>query len=133
MQRAEVLKRLIEETGLNTKAFSEKAGIPYTTLRSILMRGVGGASVDNVLKVCRALGITAEEMERLAFGSSEVEGASPIPELSEFEAFLSNPEHGLFFKDYLDAPEERKREMLTFWHFIKDLEKKKAESSDNIN
>lgn len=130
MQRAEVLKRLIEETGLNTKAFSEKAGIPYTTLRSILMRGVGGASVDNVLKVCRTLGITTEELERLSYGTNE-EGAAPLAsEMSEFEAFLKNPEHGLFFKDYLDAPEERKREMLTFWQFIKDLEKKKSDSSD---
>lgn len=123
MQRAEVLKRLIEETGLNTKAFSEKAGIPYTTLRSILMRGVGGASVDNVLKVCRALGITTEELDRLANGGAE--DTSSLSELSEFEAFLNNPEHGLFFKDYLDAPDERKREMLTFWQFIKDQEKKK--------
>ncbi|OKP76461.1 hypothetical protein A3842_17485 [Paenibacillus sp. P3E] len=127
MQRAEVLKKLIEETGLNIKAFAEKAGLPYTTLRSILMRGVGGASVDNVIKVCRALGITTEDMDRLAFGSNQESAAPMLPELSEFEAFLNNPEHGLFFKDYLEAPDERKREMLTFWQFIKDLEKKKSE------
>ncbi|MEK4060989.1 MULTISPECIES: helix-turn-helix domain-containing protein [Paenibacillus] len=126
MRRAEVLKKLIEETGLNTKAFAEKAGIPYTTLRSMLMRGVGGASVDNVIKVCRALGITTEEMDRLAFRPDEEVVSHSIHELAEFEAFINNPEHSLFFKDYLGAPEERKREMLTFWNFIKDLEKKKA-------
>lgn len=87
--------------------------------------------MDNVLKVCRALGITTEEMDRLAFGSSKEEAAPLLSELSEFEAFLNNPEHGLFFKDYLDAPDERKREMLTFWQFIKDLEKKKSDSSDD--
>lgn len=125
MRRAEVIKKLIEETGLNTKAFAEKAGIPYTTLRSMLMRGVGGASVDNVIKVCRALGITTEEMDRLAFRPGEA--ISFQQEYAEFEAFINNPEHSLFFKDYLEAPEERKREMLTFWHFIKDAEKKKAE------
>lgn len=125
MRRAEVLKKLIEATGLNTKAFAEKAGIPYTTLRSMLMRGVGGASVDNVIKVCRALGITTEEMDRLAFRPEEA--PSFQQEFAEFEVFINNPEHSLFFKDYLDAPEERKREMLTFWHFIRDAEKKKAE------
>lgn len=125
MRRAEVLKKLIEETGLNTKAFAEKAGIPYTTLRSMLMRGVSGASVDNVIKVCRALGITTEEMDRLAFRPEEA--TSFHQDFAEFEAFINNPEHSLFFKDYLGAPEERKREMLTFWNFIKDAEKKKTE------
>jgi predicted transcriptional regulator len=68
MERAIVLKLLIEESGLSLKAFAEKAGIPYTTLRSILDRGVSKASIGNVLKIYKALGITAEEMEFLAFG-----------------------------------------------------------------
>ncbi|TNJ68187.1 helix-turn-helix transcriptional regulator [Paenibacillus hemerocallicola] len=66
MKRAEILKQLIDKTGLNTKAFAEKAGLPYTTLRSMLMRGVGGASVVNVIKVCKALGITVEQLEEMA-------------------------------------------------------------------
>lgn len=63
MKRAEYLKKKIEETGMSMKAFAEKAGIPYTTLYSILERGVGKASVDNVIKICKTLGITVEEME----------------------------------------------------------------------
>ncbi|MBB6674516.1 helix-turn-helix domain-containing protein [Cohnella nanjingensis] len=42
---------------------------------------------------------------------------------SAFEAFISNPEHGLFFKDYLDAPEARKEEMLRFWEFLREKER----------
>lgn len=68
MERAKVLKKLIDDSGLSMKSFSEKAGIPYTTLYSILDRGVGKASIDNVLKILKTLGITAEEMDRLAFG-----------------------------------------------------------------
>lgn len=68
MKRAAVLRILIEEAGLSLKAFAEKAGIPYTTLHSILDRGVSKASIGNVLKIYEALGITAEEMEELAFG-----------------------------------------------------------------
>lgn len=65
MQRAKILKELIEDTGLSLKAFSEKADIPYTTLRSILERGIGKSSVDNVIKICKALGITVEELEAM--------------------------------------------------------------------
>ena len=42
---------------------------------------------------------------------------------SEFERFISNPEHGVFFKDYLNAPDERKEEMLRFWEFIREKER----------
>lgn len=66
MKRTEIIRKLIEETGLSLKAFSEKANIPYTTLYSILERGVGKASVDNVIKICRALGITIEELDEIA-------------------------------------------------------------------
>lgn len=66
MQRAKILKKLIEGTGLSIKAFSQKADIPYTTLRSILERGIGKASVDNVIKICKTLGITVEELDSMA-------------------------------------------------------------------
>ena len=66
MKRTEILKQLIEDTELNLKAFSEKANIPYTTLRSMLARGIGNASVDNVIKICKTLGITVEELENMA-------------------------------------------------------------------
>ncbi|QTH41739.1 helix-turn-helix transcriptional regulator [Cohnella sp. LGH] len=44
-------------------------------------------------------------------------------EYPAFEEFISNPEHGVFFKDYLNAPEERKEEMRRFWEFIMEKEK----------
>lgn len=66
MRRTEILRGLIQDTGLNLKAFSEKAGIPYTTLRSMLERGIGNASVDNVIKICKTLGITVEELEEMS-------------------------------------------------------------------
>lgn len=66
MRRTEVLKKLIHETGLSMRAFSEKAAIPNTTLHSMLERGIGNASVDNVIKVCKTLGITIEQLEKMA-------------------------------------------------------------------
>lgn len=66
MTREEIIKNLIREKGMNLKAFSEDANIPYTTFYSMLDRGIGKASVDNVIKVCKALGITVEELENKA-------------------------------------------------------------------
>ncbi|WP_123043152.1 helix-turn-helix domain-containing protein [Cohnella candidum] len=39
-----------------------------------------------------------------------------------FEQFINNPEHGVFFKEYLAAPEARKEEMRRFWEFIREKE-----------
>lgn len=66
MKRTKILKELIEDTGMNMKAFARKANIPYTTLRSMLSRGIGNASVDNVIKVCQALDITVDELQNMA-------------------------------------------------------------------
>ncbi len=76
MKRTEIIKRLIKDTGISLKAFSEKADIPYTTLYSILERGVGNASVDNVIKICKTLGITVEELEEMA-NSDDIEVKKP--------------------------------------------------------
>ncbi|WP_433959255.1 helix-turn-helix domain-containing protein [Cytobacillus horneckiae] len=65
-KRADIIKNLIFETGLNQKAFAQKIGIPYTTLRSMLQRGIGNASVDNVIKVCKGLGITTDQLENMS-------------------------------------------------------------------
>jgi transcriptional regulator with XRE-family HTH domain len=49
--------------------------------------------------------------------------AAGTTEYPAFEEFINNPEHGVFFKDYLNAPEERKEEMRRFWEFIQEKEK----------
>lgn len=82
-KRAEIIKKLIKEKGTNTKAFAEKIGLPYTTLRSMLERNIGNASVDNVIKVCRGLGISVEELERMANENINTENNEKLPELTE--------------------------------------------------
>lgn len=44
-------------------------------------------------------------------------------EQAEFEAFINNPEHGIFFKDYLSAPEERREEMRIIFKALMEKEK----------
>jgi transcriptional regulator with XRE-family HTH domain len=42
---------------------------------------------------------------------------------SDFEEFVNNPEHGIFFKEYLDAPEEKREEMRQIFKILMDKEK----------
>lgn len=72
MDMTELVKILINNTGLNLKAFSQKADLPYSTLRSMLERGLGNASINNVLKVCKTLGITVEQLQEMAKNDSLV-------------------------------------------------------------
>ena len=62
MNREEYLKNLMEIKSGNVKAFSDYIDIPYTTVRSILSRGVLNAKMENILKISNGLGITPENL-----------------------------------------------------------------------
>lgn len=59
----------------SVRAFSEATGIPYSTIDSILKRGIGGSSVSNVIKICRALEIDAD-----ALGEGELKFRDEMPD-----------------------------------------------------
>ena len=61
----EKLKNLILSRYLSIRDFTEYIGLPYTTLDSMFRRGIDKSSISNVLKVCKALGIS---MDALADG-----------------------------------------------------------------
>lgn len=42
--------------------FAIRNDIPYTTIKSILSRGVGNSSVNNVIKICKALNISVDAL-----------------------------------------------------------------------
>ncbi|MEC0370853.1 helix-turn-helix domain-containing protein [Paenibacillus chibensis] len=44
-------------------------------------------------------------------------------EQAEFEEFINDPEHGIFFKDYLKAPAERREEMRLIFKILQEKEK----------
>ncbi|MBS4538182.1 helix-turn-helix transcriptional regulator [Clostridium sp. D2Q-11] len=66
MDKTEIIEKLIEEKNLNVRSAAIKADIPYTTLRSMLKRGIDNSSVGNVIKLCKALDITIDELERMS-------------------------------------------------------------------
>lgn len=90
MNRELYLKQLIADKGHTVKSFSEEINMPYSTLRSILNGSIGGAAVDNVIKICQGLGITISELQEHDFSDTAIT-------LSEHEkalvlAYRSNPD-----------------------------------------
>lgn len=59
------LKELILDRYGNLSEFCKKIDLPWTTLDSILKRGVDKANIRNILKITSELGI---DVERLASG-----------------------------------------------------------------
>lgn len=59
------LQELIELKSSSVRAFSIEADLPYTTLRSIIQRGVLKANIENIFKIASHLGMTAEQIADL--------------------------------------------------------------------
>lgn len=57
MTNSERLTSLIRERGLNVKVVAERAGIPYTTLKSMIDRGMKNPSIVHAIKVAEVLGV----------------------------------------------------------------------------
>lgn len=56
------LKALIIQEYGSLKKFTEIIDMPWTTLNSILNRGVANSNITNVLKITRELGLDAEKL-----------------------------------------------------------------------
>ena len=62
MTREMHLRNLILDCYASLRQFALKADIPYSTLMTLLSRGIGGASFDVVLQICSHLGIDPREL-----------------------------------------------------------------------
>ena len=56
------LKKLILEKYNSLRNFAIKIDIPYTTIDSILKRGIANSNVSNVIKICKALDISSDKL-----------------------------------------------------------------------
>lgn len=56
------LKDLILNRYHSIREFTIAIDMPYTTIDSIFRRGIGNSSVTNVIKICKALGISADAL-----------------------------------------------------------------------
>lgn len=62
MTREQFLKNKIIDSGFRLKEFAQKIDMPYSTLLSIINNSVGGASLDNINKICNGLNINIESL-----------------------------------------------------------------------
>ncbi|WP_192943039.1 S24 family peptidase [Staphylococcus cohnii] len=88
MTKEKDLKRLMELKSGSIKAFSEEIGLAYTTVRSILERGVFNAKVENVIKICKGLNIKPEEIVDIEQPQLETLPVKKIPVVSQISAGL---------------------------------------------
>lgn len=58
----EQLKQMMINHSGSINKFASDVGLPYSTVASILNRGVKNANVQNIIKVCHALNISADEL-----------------------------------------------------------------------
>jgi transcriptional regulator with XRE-family HTH domain len=58
----EKLKNLILARYKSLREFVKHTDMSYTTVDSILRRGIGNSSLTNILKLCNALEISADEL-----------------------------------------------------------------------
>ena len=58
----DLLKELILSKYKSVREFTTHLEMPYSTLDSIFKRGVRKASVDNIIKICDSLGISADAL-----------------------------------------------------------------------
>lgn len=56
------LRKLIVERYGSMIAFSKSIGMANSTLATIMERGVNKASINNIIKICEALGISADSL-----------------------------------------------------------------------
>lgn len=57
MSREQKLRNLILDRYTSLRQFSREANIPYSTLMTLLSRGIGGASFDVVILICKKLNV----------------------------------------------------------------------------
>ena len=57
MNRELYLRNLILDNYASLRQFALEADIPYSSLMTILSRGIGGASFDVVMQICQKLQI----------------------------------------------------------------------------
>ncbi|MGE1061832.1 helix-turn-helix transcriptional regulator [Megasphaera paucivorans] len=116
------LRDLIESQGYTIKSFAKEINIPYTTLISMLNKGIAKSSVDNVIKVATKLNIRVEDLADDAQNDSQ--GWYHDPEIAQIaEELRTNPKMRILF----DASKDLNKKDIDFAiNMINELKKKEG-------
>lgn len=121
MTREDYLKEKIKEQGTQ-REFAAKIGMPPSTLFSIL-RNVGGASIDNIIKICKGLNISPDELAEIGEEitiPSETKGYYTDPEAAEFAEYLrTRPGARMLFSAAKDISKEDLEKAVEYIELLK--------------
>ncbi len=90
MTTEDKLKDLILKRYHSIREFALTFEIPYSTIDSIFRRGVGNSSVSNIIKICKALGISADALADGEIAPVKNRPATAINERFEVKEILSD-------------------------------------------
>ena len=112
----EKLKKIIIEKYGSVRQFALKINIPYTTVDTILKRGIDNSNVRNVIKMCNELKISADKLanDKELISLLEFDNAIPVESTNET---IQIPVLGVIkagipieaqqdILEYIDIPEE---------------------------
>lgn len=85
MTREEFIKKKIKEKGVTLKDYARMINMPYSTLLSMLAGNLGGASLDNVIRICNGLDTSIGTMQSAQM-NADMENS--LADLSEREKKL---------------------------------------------
>lgn len=122
MTREEYLKSLIKEYG-SQREFAKFIGIPHSTLFSIL-KNVGGASIDNIIKICKGLGISADDLAKMGEDEDTHNGYYTNPDTAEYAEMLrTRPGARLLFSAAKDISKDDLQKAVEYIEFLKSKNK----------
>lgn len=87
MLETKIKDMIIKKYG-SLRYFCNKIDVPYSTIDSILKRGIGNANVLNVIKICDALGLSVDSLKHGIIQPVETEQVTPEEFASEVKSLL---------------------------------------------
>lgn len=86
MKIEEILKSHIVERFGSVRAFALKYNIPYTTVVTILQRGINNSSLTSIKKICDALGISPDKLSegKIVYNNGLIEMKEEKIDLNDF-------------------------------------------------
>ena len=101
MTELKIKEMIINRYG-SLKKFSEVIDMPWTTLDSILKRGIANSNISNVMKITKELGV---DTESLASGII----IDAYPKVPSIHTIAAHKDSENFTQDELDKIEEYKK------------------------
>ena len=111
MTREAYIKKLIWDNHMTIKDFAAQIDMPYSTLLTMLNEEkIGRASVDNVIAVCKGLGISVDELQSVTLAGAGGKKKRP----AESRIILSDKEKELISAYRSRLPMQRAVDTLLF-------------------